>query len=147
MTTTPPPPALTSPAAPPRGRALVLLFLVFLLGAASGIGGGLLLLRGLAHRAWAGELGEHSPIEIVTSGIEHQIAAELQLTPEEREAVQDELAVTVQRFRDLRLKLRSDSRDIVEDTVQRIEQRLPPEKRAELRARAGTRLRPWGLMK
>jgi hypothetical protein len=140
-----PPPALP-PEPPRRTRALLLLLFVFLLGAASGIGGGLLLLRGLAHRAWAGDMGENSPVELVTQSMERQISAELELTAEERRAIQKELAVTVMRFREMRLRLRADSRAIVEDSLTRLEQHLPPEKRARLRERAGQRLRPWGLM-
>lgn len=131
---------------PGRTRALLLLLLVFLLGAASGVGGGLLFLRSLAHRAWAGELGGNSPVELVTNGLEHQMSAELELTPEERKAVQKELALTVGQFRELRVKMRSDIRAIVEDTLTRVETKIPEEKRARLRERAGDRLRPWGLM-
>lgn len=142
---------MTSPSAPPsapprRLRALLLLLLVFCLGAASGIGGGLILLQRLAHRAWAGEMGEKSPMELVTQSLERQMSDELDLTPAERRAVQRELAVTVLRFRDLRTRLRADSREIVEDTLTRLEKHLPPEKTARLRERAGSRLRPWGLM-
>ncbi|MCW0219277.1 MAG: hypothetical protein OJI67_13205 [Prosthecobacter sp.] len=131
---------------PGRTRALLLLLLVFLLGAASGVGGGLLFLRSLAHRAWAGELGENSPVELVANGLEHQVSAELELTPEERQAVQKELALTVGQFRELRVKMRSDIRAIVEDTLTRVETKIPEGKRARLRERAGARLRPWGLM-
>lgn len=131
---------------PGRTRALLLLLLVFLLGAASGVGGGLLFLRSLAHRAWAGELGENSPVELVTNRLENQMSAELELTPEERQAVQKELALTVGQFRELRVKMRSDIRAIVEDTLTRVETQIPEEKRARLRERAGDRLRPWGLM-
>ncbi|TDU73049.1 hypothetical protein EI77_01516 [Prosthecobacter fusiformis] len=131
---------------PGRMRALLLLGLVFILGAACGIGGGLIFLRGLAQRTWAGETGDKSPVERVTNSIENQMAKELDLTPEERLAVRKEFATTVAQFRALRIKLREDSRSIVEDTLSRLEKQIPEEKRAGLRERADARLRPWGLM-
>ncbi|MDZ4288486.1 MAG: hypothetical protein U0984_11040 [Prosthecobacter sp.] len=134
------------PPAPHRSRALLLLLFVFLLGAASGIGGGLLILRGLAQRAFAGDLRDNSPVEFVVATLEKQLSSELDLTPEERQAARRELAVTVTRFKDLRTRLRTDARAVVEDTLVRVEQHLPPEKRVRLRERAANRLRPWGLV-
>ncbi len=139
-------PADIPPATPRSSRALLLLLFVFLLGAASGIGGGLLVLRHFARRAFIGEMRENGPVELVTAALEKQVSSELDLTAAERQAARRELAITVTRFKDLRTRLRSDARDVIEDTIVRIEQHLPPEKRTKLRERVGSRLRPWGLV-
>lgn len=140
------PPVDPPPAAPRSTRALLLLLLVFLVGAACGVGGGLLVLRHYARRAFIGEMRENGPVELVTAALEKQVSSELDLTAEERQAARRELAITVTRFKELRSRLRTDAREVIEDTVVRIEQHLPPEKRAKLRERVGNRLKPWGLV-
>lgn len=131
--------------APGRRRAILLLLLVFLLGAACGIGGGLLVLRRAAQRAFAGESGANRSVELLTFAMEKQVFAELDLTPAERAAAERELTVTATQLKDLRTRLRTDMRAVVEDSIMRIEQHLPPDKRSRFRERAAKRLQPWGL--
>ena len=141
---------MNTPAPPTSGtnrlRALLFLLLVFLLGAGCGIGGGLLVLHGIAQRAFSAEPGNTSPVELVTAALEKQIAGELELTPAQRETAHRELAITIVKFKDLRVRMRSDARAIVKDTLERVEQNLPPEKRVKLRERVRARLQPWGLV-
>ena len=127
-------------------RGLLLLGLVFFLGAACGIGGGLLVMRGLAQRAFKGDLRASGPVDFLAGVLEQQIATDLELTPAQRAAAHQELETTVARFKDLRAQLRTDARIIVADTVTRVEQHLPPEKRPLLRQRVKDRLGDWGLV-
>lgn len=136
----------TPPSSPKPWRGLLLLAFVFLLGAGCGVGGGLLVLRGLAQRAIKGDLRDNGPAAMLTSVLEKQIASDLDLTPAEQAAAHRELQVTLSQIRDLRLRLRSDAQAVVADTLTRIEPHLPPEKRHLLRQRVKERFGDWGLV-
>ena len=135
-----------SPSSGNRLRAFLLIVLVFVLGAASGIGGGLLVLQRLMQRSFAGDFVKNGPGEILAATLENQIASEVDMTPAERAAAKQEVEASLVKFKELRMRMRGDVRDIVKDTLLRVESRLPPEKRDKLRERVTARLQPWGLM-
>lgn len=142
---------VTSPPLPSGGssrlRALALLMAVFVLGAASGIGGGLLVLRGVAQRVVTGRFAHSSaPVDWVISTLEREIGSELDLTDSERAAIHEELRASSIAFRRIRAGMMLQSRQEVRATLSRIEKHLPPEKQKQLQDRAGRRLRPWGLL-
>ena len=88
----------------------------------------------------------NGPGEMLATALENQIAAEVDMTSAERAATKEEVEVALVKFRNLRMRMRGDVRDIVKETLSRVEDRLPPEKRGKLRERVTARLQPWGLV-
>lgn len=140
-------PSATAPAGSSRLRALALLMAVFVLGAASGIGGGLLVLRGIVQKVVTGRAANSTtPVDWVIGTLEREIGGEIELTSSERAAVHEELLTSAAAFRRIRAGMMIEARREVRATLSRIERHLPPEKQKLLQERAGRRLRPWGLL-
>lgn len=131
---------------PGRWKAIGLLVLVFVLGVTAGAGGLVFFTVKRLQRAAQAPDQADGPAEMLLARLESQVSSELDLTPGERQAVHEELEVTMKEIRALRVRLSQDATALVQDTLQRIEARLPEEKHAELRERARKRLRPWGVM-
>lgn len=125
---------------------MALLVLVFVLGAGCGIGGGLLVLRRVVHRAIAEPQSEHTPVDFVVAALERDISAELDLDDAQRQQLHESLQVTVKDFKDLRLEIWQKARTKANESLECIASQLPPEKAAKLRERAKSRLQPWGLL-
>ena len=136
-----------TPAKPTSGtwKALLVLALVFLLGAATGIGGGLLFLRAQIRKAATAPVNNQGPFDKLSARIESQLGKNLQLDPQERNAVHEELALTTRRAKELRLHLAGDIRALAGDTIARIGSHLSAEKQTKLRQDADAWLAPWGL--
>lgn len=129
-----------------RWKALLLLGLVFVLGAACGIGGGLLVLRRVVHRAIAEPQSEHTPVDLVIAALERDISSELDLDDAQRHQLHESLQVTAKDFKGLRLEIWQKAREKTRESLDRIASQLPPDKAAKLRERATSRLKPWGLL-
>lgn len=125
---------------------MLLLGLVFVLGAACGIGGGLLVLRRMVHRAIAEPQSEHTPVDLVIAALEHDISSELDLDDAQRHQLHESLQITAQDFKGLRIEIWQKAREKTRQSLERIASQLPPEKAAKLRERATSRLKPWGLL-
>jgi hypothetical protein len=61
--------------------------------------------------------------------------------------VHEELLTTAHEFRQTRVKMITDTRERVRETLARVAKHLPEEKRTLLQERASQRLRPWGLIR
>lgn len=129
-----------------RWKAVLLLGLVFVLGAACGIGGGLLVLRRVVHRAIADPQSEHTPVDLVIAAFERDIASELDLDDAQRHQLHESLQVTAKDFKGLRIEIWQKARAKARESLERIASQLPPEKAAKLREHATSRLKPWGLL-
>jgi hypothetical protein len=129
-----------------KWKALLLLLVVFFLGAAAGVGtcGAIIVAKLKADARNPG--GASRPMQRFFDRTEKQLGKELELDPSERQAVHEELAVTSDRVRDIRLHLSKDVRTLARETVDRIASHLPPAKQSLLREKAAKRLGPWGLL-
>jgi len=143
--TAPPPTVVVAPAPRKKWKAVLLLLLVFGLGCFVG-GGGVALMA--LHRAQA---SFRNPAIADSAGakflgrVNRNIDKELKLNPEQQQAVREELDVTRNKLRELRVGLVRDLRALAADTLERISNRLPEEKRSILREKYRERLRPWGV--
>ena len=137
-----------SPVKPASGvwKALLVLVLVFVLGAAAAIGGGLLLLRSQIRIAATAPATQQGPLDKLAARIEERLGDRLQLSPAERSALHEELAVTTLRAKELRTRLADDIRELAADTFGRISSHLPGDKQAKLKEEMDARLAPWGLL-
>ena len=126
-------------------RAVLLLLLVFLLGFGFGAGGVLLGFRHMARNAFAASPKATAPIDRFLAAVEARFTRKLALTPAERAAAHEELAITAREFKRDRETFLTATRNLVNDTIFRIGQRLPPEKRDRLEELARARLEPWGI--
>lgn len=129
-----------------RWKAVLLLGLVFVLGAACGIGGGLLVLRRMVHRAIAEPQSEHTPVDLVIAALEHDISSEFDLDDAQRHQLHESLQITAQDFKGLRIEIWQKAREKTRESLDRIASQLPPDKAAKLREHATNRLKPWGLL-
>jgi len=129
-----------------RWKAVALLVLVFVLGAGCGIGGGLLVLRRVVHRAIAEPQNGHTPVDFVVAALERDISADLDLDDAQRQQLHESLQTTAKDFKDLRMEIWQKARTKATESLERIASQLPPEKAAKLRERAKSRLQPWGLL-
>lgn len=129
-----------------RCKAVLLLMLVFVLGAGCGVGGGLLVLRRVVHRAIAEPQSEHTPVDRVIAALERDILSELDLDDAQRQQLHESLQITAEDFKGLRLEIWQKAREKARESLDRIASQLPPEKAAMLRERATSRLKPWGLL-
>jgi len=75
-----------------------------------------------------------------------RLSRELELDAGQTEAVNKELSQTAIQLKQVRLKGVTETRLIALDTLRRIQQHVPEERRKELRQRAIARLAPWGLL-
>ncbi len=129
-----------------RWKAVLLLALVFLLGAGCGIGGGLLVMRRVFQHAIAHPDGKHAPVDLIVGRIESKILSDIDLTEDERTAVQAELTQTAADLKALRVEIWGKVSLNVQATLDRLAKRLPPEKVTRLRSETEKYLKPWGLM-
>jgi len=129
-----------------RWKAVLLLVLVFVLGAGCGIGGGLLVLRRVVHRAIAEPQSEHTPVDLVIAALERDISGDLDLDDAQRQQLHESLQATAKDFKDLRVEIWQKARTKATESLERIASQLPPDKAAKLRERAKSRLQPWGLL-
>jgi len=129
-----------------RWKAVALLVLVFVLGAGCGIGGGLLVLRRVVHRAIAEPQNGHTPVDFVVAALERDISADLDLDDAQRQQLHESLQTTAKDFKDLRMEIWQKARSKATESLERIASQLPPDKAAKLRERAKSRLQPWGLL-
>ena len=126
-------------------RAVLLLILVFFLGLAMGAGVVLLGFRQMARRAFTESPQANAPLDRFLARVENHFSHKLALTPEERSAIHEELVSTGRQFKDDRRTFLEAVRKLIDDTIERMCQRLPPEKAARLRVLARMRLAPWGI--
>ena len=142
---------MNSPATPPllsasnRWKALLLLVTVFVLGAGLGIGGTFYFVRSQVRYAMSHPLAERGRIDRVSARVESNLIRSLDLDEGERQAVHEELAASMKQGRRIRLRALVEVRLLVRDTVSRIENRLPVEKRAKFKWLAKERLGRWGF--
>ncbi len=128
-----------------RLKAILLLLVIFILGVVVGVGGLAMLMADRLKDAVRHPETAEGPSDRVIDRIGDDLEDHLDLTPEENQAVREELAVGHGELREIRKKLLHDVRDVIGETVGRIEDRLPEEKRPPFRERVGERLDPWGL--
>ncbi len=129
-----------------RWKALLLLFVVFSLGAASGIGVGGLWLKKRAQAVLANSNSTDGPAIIIFDNMEEKLTRKLDLTPTERAALHEEFDQATQEIQNVRTETLESVRKISQQTLDRIEQRLPPEKRSPFREEARETLMPWSLL-
>lgn len=129
-----------------RWKAVLLLGLVFVLGAGCGIGGGLLVLRRMVHRAITDPQSDRTPVDLVIAALERDVSSELDLDDAQRKQLHESLQVTAKDFKGLRIEIWQKAREKTRESLDRIASQLPPEKAAKLRERATSRLKPWGLL-
>ena len=126
-------------------KAIVLLVALFLLGVIVGIGGTVsVMIHRLQNNLSHPELAE-GPANRVLNRIGADLDKHLDLTPEESTAVREELEMSRNELRVIRINLSQDLRTVAAAAVERISDRLPEAKRTLLRERASERLKPWGL--
>ncbi len=123
--------------------AIGLLCLVFALGIVIGAGGTVLMIvERIKTSARSPETaGVFAEKMLHRTG--NQIDRSLKLTPEQSQAVREELDVTLAEIRELRISVATESRAIASRTIQRIESRLPPDKQAPFREMADKKLEQW----
>lgn len=119
---------------------------VFFLGGACGFGGGMILLRSWIRLAITAPVSNHGPIDKLAARIESNIGRSMKLSADELRAVHDELAVSIRKAKELRLRVGDEARALAEDTIARIDSHLPTDKQAGWRQQATARLEPWGLL-
>lgn len=138
----------TTTAAKPAGnskKAIVLLIVVFLLGIITGVGGSaMMMVQRIQSTLKNPELAE-GPAGRVLHRIEDDLVDHLDLSDAERDAVHEELTKGHLELRGTRVELIEEVRGVVDDTVTRIESRLPEDKHEALRQRVHEKLEPWGL--
>lgn len=126
-------------------KAIVLLAVIFGLGALAGAGATVWTLRAHLQDIARDPSKADGPAVKVIARVEEDLTSHLDLTPDERAGVQEELEFTRAVLRERRGELVEDLRQVALDTVERLEKRVPEEKRAALRERVGERLDPWGV--
>jgi len=129
-----------------RWKAVALLVLVFLLGAGCGIGGGLLILRRVVHRAIAEPQSDFTPVDFIVAALEHDMVSELDLDASQRHQLHATLQLTARDMKVLRSEMWGKVSQKARESLDRIASQLPPEKAAKLREHATSRLKPWGLL-
>ncbi len=128
-----------------RWKAVLLLVAVFVLGAGLGIGGTLYFVRSQVRSAMLHPLAERGRIDRLSARVESHLTRSLNLDAGEQQAVREELATSLKRARRIRLRALIEVRLLIRDTVSRIENRLPVEKRAKFKRQAEERLSRWGF--
>lgn len=139
------PPATPAKPASNRWKAVLILLLVFALGAATGVGGALFYVRSQMRFAVVRPLSGRDRLDRLAARVESNLSKSLKLNAQERSAVHGELAVSVEKARQLRTRMFLEVRALVADTLARIGNRLPPEKQAKLKKKAADRLSRWGF--
>lgn len=129
-----------------RWKALLLLLVVFSLGVASGVGVGGLWLEKRAQAVLADPDSTNGPAIKIFDSMEAKLTRKLDLTPSERAAMHEEFEHATREIQDVRAETLESVRKISQQTIDRIEQRLPPEKRSEFREGARETLAPWSLL-
>jgi hypothetical protein len=129
-----------------RWRALLLLLVVFLLGVACGVGGGGLWHRSRLQAAFANPRSVDGPAVRVLNRIESKLTRDLDLTPEKRSAVRQEIDEATRELASVRAETRENVQRISQTTIDRIEPHLPPEERPKFREKAREILAPWSLL-
>ncbi len=128
-----------------RWQALVLLLVVFILGIATGVGSIGLWLKHTMHVALSAPDEMEGPAIALIERVESRLLRGQSLTPEEEAAIREEFDQATIEFKQLRQNAIQDVRALAQETFERIEDRLPPDKRPALRERADEALKPWGL--
>jgi hypothetical protein len=135
---------LPSPASA-RWKAVLLLVAVFALGAGIGVGGTLYYFRSQVRHTMMHPLADRGRIDRLAARVEANLARSLDLDAGERQAVHEELAVSVEQARQLQKRMFFEINGVIRDTLTRIEKRLPPDKQAKLKRKAEHRLARWGF--
>ena len=128
-----------------RWKALLMLVTVFVLGAGAGVGGTLYYVRSQVRYAMMHPFADRGRLDRLAARVESNLTQSLNLDASERQAVHEELSVSVQRAKRLRLRMFFETRMLMRDTLARIEKRLPAEKQAQLKQKAEDRLGRWGF--
>lgn len=128
-----------------RWRAIGLLAFVFVLGAATSAGGILLVVRYQVRKLTSMQDNAHGPVDLFLRSSEADLARRLALSPTERAAVREELDIARVEFKARRVRVVTEGKALARTTVDRIEARLPAEKREAFRKRAREKLDPWGV--
>lgn len=118
---------------------------VFLLGAISGIGGSAIVVVQRQQYTFRNPQLAEGPASRVIERIGNDLEDHLDLTPEKRGSVSEELAVCYMHLLEIRIKLLQEIRGVASGTVGRVENRLPKEKHDTLRQRVKERLESCGI--
>jgi|GEM_PF-5983739 len=128
-------------------KAVVILFIVFMLGLVCGVGGSAWMARrSIRQQMTQTTIADRAPVDAFMERIGTRLSRELELDAGQTEAVNKELSQTAIQLKQVRLKGVTETRLIALDTLRRIQQHVPEERRKELRQRAIARLAPWGLL-
>jgi hypothetical protein len=128
-----------------RLKALALLLFTLLLGVIIGIGSSAFLLRSHLQATLRDPSVANAPIRNFLSHTEAKLTSDLKSTPGERSSIHRELEQTGDQLGVIRANTTREIKALALDTITRIEQQLPPEKRPLFHQLAINHLKPWGV--